>query len=428
MQRVLVIDKSKNPLMPCHPARARGLLAQRKAVVYNFKPFTIMLIDRVGGEKQVVELKFDPGSKVTGIAAVIVGKHGRQVVWAAHLQHRGQAIQSALLARRALRRSRRNRHCRYRAPRFLNRVRQPGWLPPSIQSRVNNITSWVRKLISFIPITKLYTESVRFDMQALKNPEIEGVQYQRGTLFGFEVREYLLEKWQRTCAYCQVKDVPLEIDHVVARSCGGTDKVSNLVLACRNCNEKKGNRSLTDFLKNNSDRLSKIKQQLISPLKDAAAVNASRYAIVDALHVFNLPVGKASGGRTKYNRVQQKYTKAHWIDAACVGETGNQIKLNLTWQALEIKACGRGTRQVCRVNRFGFPRTSAKTKKLVQGFKTGDLVKALVTKGKKIGKYFGKVAIRASGNFNIATQNGIIQGINWRYCQLIQRTDGYMYT
>ena len=76
MQRVLVIDKSKNPLMPCHPARARGLLAQRKAVVYNFKPFTIMLIDRVGGEKQVVELKFDPGSKVTGIAAVIVGKHG----------------------------------------------------------------------------------------------------------------------------------------------------------------------------------------------------------------------------------------------------------------------------------------------------------------------------------------------------------------
>lgn len=76
-------------------------------------------------------------------------------------------------------------------------------------------------------------------MQALENPDIEGAQYQQGTLAGYEVREYLLEKWGRTCAYCDAKDVPLQIEHIHPKAKGGSNRISNLTLACPSCNAKK---------------------------------------------------------------------------------------------------------------------------------------------------------------------------------------------
>jgi len=57
---------------------------------------------------------------------------------------------------------------------------------------------------------------VRFDLQQLQNLEVSGVEYQRGELFGFEVKEYPLEKWSRKCAYCGIENVPFEIEHIVA--------------------------------------------------------------------------------------------------------------------------------------------------------------------------------------------------------------------
>ncbi len=89
---------------------------------------------------------------------------------------------------------------------------------------------------------------------------------------------------------------------------------------------------------------------------------------------------------------------------------------------------GHGSRQMCRVDQYGFPRSRAKKKKVVKGFQTGDIVKAIVTKGKKIGTYIGRVAIRASGSFNISTKNGTTQSIRWKYCQRIQVVDGYNYS
>jgi len=63
----------------------------------------------------------------------------------------------------------------------LNRTRPSGWLAPSLQSRVNNIDNWTRKLNLLSPISEIASELVKFDMQKLRNPEIEGVEYQRGT-------------------------------------------------------------------------------------------------------------------------------------------------------------------------------------------------------------------------------------------------------
>ncbi len=424
MQRVIVLDPNKEALMPCHPARARKLLAMGKAAVYRRYPFTIILKAALAEpELQAVELKVDPGSKTTGIALVANFKRGRRVLWAANLDHRGQVVKQSLEKRRHARRSRRRRKSRYRPARFDNRTRPKGWLAPSLRSRVDNVFNWSRKLVGLVPVTSIVVETVRFDTHKLVNPEVSGVMYQQGQLQGYEVRQYLLEKWGRRCAYCDVANVPLEVEHITAKSRGGSDRVSNLTLFSHQCNQDKSNRDVREFLADKPDKLKVILAQARQPLKDAAAINSIRYAIGDQLKTWGLPVSFWSGGRTKHNRVRQGYEKEHWIDAACVGETGEQVHIPAQLKPLGIKARGRGSRQMCRMDRYGFPRTGPKSTKRVHGFQTGDLVKAVVPQGKKVGTHIGRIAVRASGSFRV----GVVDGINERYCCLWQRTDGYEY-
>ncbi len=139
--------------------------------------------------------------------------------------------------------------------------------------------TWVKRLVRYCPVTSIALELVRFDTQALQNPEISGAEYQQGRLFGYEVREYLLEKWGRKCAYCGKENTSLEIEHIQPKSKGGTDRVCNLTLACHQCNQKKGDKLMEDFLKKKTDLLNKIKSQAKAPLRDAAAVNATRWAL-----------------------------------------------------------------------------------------------------------------------------------------------------
>jgi len=178
-------------------------------------------------------------------------------------------------------------------------------------SRVDNVTNWSKKLKSLAPISSIAVETVRFDMQKMQNPEISGVEYQQGELLGYEIREYLLEKWQRKCAYCEAKDIPLEIEHIVPKSKGGTNRVSNLTLACNKCNVKKSNKPVEAFVKDKT-KLAKILAKAKASLKDAAAVNATRYATGNELKKLGLAVSFWSGGRTKRNRCIQDYPKDHW--------------------------------------------------------------------------------------------------------------------
>lgn len=206
---VFVLDRSGKPLMPCSEKRARKLLAYDRARVHRVVPFVIRLVDRRQSDcaLQPLRLKLDPGSKTTGMALVREddGKHPGLLL--AELRHRGQAIRDALAQRRAFRRARRSRKTRYRARRFDNRRRPEGWLAPSLRHRVDTTRAWVRRLQRWAPVTAISQELVRFDTQALQNPEVSGVEYQRGELHGYEVREYLLEKWGRRCAYCDAKGV-----------------------------------------------------------------------------------------------------------------------------------------------------------------------------------------------------------------------------
>ncbi|MBK1647628.1 RNA-guided endonuclease IscB [Rhabdochromatium marinum] len=432
---VFVLDKQKKPLMPCTEKRARLLLQRGRAVVVRLAPFTLRLKDRVGGTRQPLRVKLDPGSKTTGIAVVreseIIDRDTGEVertahvLWLGALEHRGPWIREALEKRRHYRRARRARKTRYRAPRFLNRTRRDGWLPPWLQHRIDTTRHWVDRLRRLAPITALSQELVRFDTQALQNPEIAGVEYQQGELAGYEVREYLLEKWHRTCAYCGATNVPLEIEHLHPKSRGGSDRVSNLTLACRLCNEHKGNQPIEVFLKDKPTLLNKIQAQAKAPFQDAAAVNATRWALFNALKATGLPVETGSGGRTKYNRTRLGIPKTHALDAVCVG-TVDQVN-HWNRPILAIRATGRGSYGRTRAFNNGFPRGYLIRHKRVHGFQTGDWVRAEVPKGKKAGVHLGRVAVRATGSFNLQTPDATVQGISYRYCRVLQRADGYGY-
>jgi|JFJP01.1.fsa_nt_gi Restriction endonuclease len=422
---IFVIDRDRTPCNPVHPAVARKLLSEQKATVFRRYPFTIILKEQKSDNPQSLRIKIDPGARYTGLALV----SDKNIVWVAELEHRGFAIRESLTKRRQLRKSRRNRKTRYRKPRFLNRRRQEGWLPPSLMSRVYNIQTWVNRLCKLAPVKAISQELVKFDTQKMVNPEVNGIEYQRGELWGYEVRQYLLEKFNHTCVYCGAKDKPFNLDHFHPKSKGGSNKVSNLVLSCVDCNKAKGNKLPSEFLSKRLDILAKIEKQRKQPLADAAVVNATRWKLKQILESTGLPVELGSGGLTKYNRTRLSLPKSHWIDAACVGQsTPNSLNIS-GYQPLIIKAMGHGSRQMIKPDKFGFPRTSPKLRqKAFYGFQTGDIVKAVVTQGKKIGTYFGRVAVRKTGSFNIKTKTETVQGVNQKYCHGLHKSDGYTYS
>ena len=427
MSRVLVLDKSNKPLMPCHPARARELLTAGKAAVYRQYPFTIVLKEREGGETQPIQIKVDPGSKTTGIALVGDFKRGKRVLWGANLAHRGLAIKLKLEARRHLRSSRRGRKTRYRSARFLNRSKPRGWLAPSLMHRVLTTATWVTRLAKWTPASDISMELVRFDMQQMENPEISGKEYQQGELAGYEVKGYLLEKFGHACVYCGAKDLPLEVEHIHPRSTGGCNRVNNLTIACVPCNQKKNAQPIEQFLVKKPELLKKILGQAKTPLRDAAAVNSTRWKLYETLKAFGFPVEIGTGGRTKFNRTRQGFVKDHWIDAACVGESGGRLRL-LALKPLQIKSMGRGSRQACRTDKYGFPNKWRTRQKVFFGFQTGDMVRVEVPTGKNVGVRVGRVSVRAKGSFALATKDGKKDGIHHRFFKLLQRQDGYGYS
>ena len=419
---VFVLDKHKKPLMPCTPKKARLLLSRGRAVVHRRYPFIIRLKDRRIEELvvQPLVLKIDPGSKTSGMAVARVEETPQgEVHHAVHLSevcHRGEEVHEAMGKRARARRRRRSAHLRYRARRFANRTRTRGWLPPSLRSRIGNVLTWARRYACWTPITRFEVERVKFDPHLMQNPEIAGIEYQRGELAGWELRAYLVEKFQHRCAYCHTGGVPFEIDHQVPRSRGGSNRASNLVLSCHNCNAAKGNRTAAEFGHPDVGALAK------TPLKDAAAVNAMRYALVRALGALSLPIGTWSGGRTRWNRDRFGLRKTHALDALCVGEiAGVQAG---TLRTLRISASGRG--QYCRTlfTQHGFPRGYLMRQKQVSGVQTGDLVLAVVPPPYQAqGTHKGRVAVRKSRFFRI---NGV-DSIPARCCMVLQRGDGYSY-
>ncbi len=231
-----------------------------------------------------------------------------------------------------------------------------------------------------------------------------------------------MEKWGRHCAYCNKKNVPLEIEHMLPTSRHGSDRVSNLTLACHPCNQKKGNKTATEF------GFPELEARAKAPLRDAAAVNTTRWALYRRLEETGMPVETGTGGRTKWNRTRRAMPKTHWLDAVCVGASTPEL---IRWQEvvpLQITADGRHHRQMVRVDDRGFPDALPKATSSVAGFRSGDLVRAVVPPTlKTVGTHVGIISIRATGSCDITTPHRRVGGVAVRYCHRLQRVDGYRY-
>lgn len=417
---VFVLDKSKKPLNMITNAEARILLRKKLAVIHKIYPFTIRLRDNscVGRDKAYT-VKLDPGSRTTGVAIV---DNKDSVVMLAEIEHRGHIIKKSLGHRENIRRSRRNRKTRYREARFLNRTKPKGWIAPSVRSRADNVINFIKKYKKLLNINKVMIENVSFDTaQMTAGTNLVGTAYQQGPLYQTKLRSYLFKKYNGQCVYCGAKAT--EIDHIVPRANGGTNSPYNLVASCKSCNKKKSNLTLKAFGKKMNRDYSHLAPKKLP--KDAAIVQSSRNYMVREITKLVSDTTIYDAWLTKYNRDNLGLPKEHYYDALSVGNIENYRFL--ADKILQISAKGRGSRQMCRVNKYGFPRTSPKGSKSVEGFQTGDIVKAIVTEGSKQGEYLGKVAVRSSGYFNIQTKTQVVQGIGFEYCHIVQRCDGYLY-
>jgi hypothetical protein len=219
--------------------------------------------------------------------------------------------------------------------------------------------------------------------------------------------------------------VPLNQDHVVPKSGGGSDRLSNLVLACVPCNDAKANRPVEEFV-TDPVRLARIRSQLKQPLRDVAAVNSTRWALWRELQRTEIPVHVGSGGKTKFNRIRSGLAKSHCNDALAVGDIGT-ISSSIK-SVLVADQTGRGSYARTRPDKYGFPRRAFTRRKEHFGFITGDTVRAVVPKGKYSGSYIGRVSVRASGSFAIRTAGGTIPAVSHKHCVRVQRGAGWYFT
>jgi 5-methylcytosine-specific restriction endonuclease McrA len=415
---VFVIDTNKKPLNPVHPARARELLTQGKAAVFRTYPFVIILRHAV--DDQITpewKLKIDPGSKISGLALV----KNNEVFWGLHLEHRGGLISKSLEQRAKVRRNRRSKKTRYRKPGLPNQKKPEKWLAPSLLHRVQTTETWVNRILKYVPVCCIYVEKVKFDLQKMQNPEISGVLYQQGELQGYRVREYLLEKWGRQCTYCGKKDVPLQVEHIDPKAKGGSDRISNLCLSCEKCNQKKGTQNIKDFLKNKPEILSSVLNQAKSPLKDAAAVNATRNRIVEMLETKPLTVVTGEGCQTKMNRINSVLPKHHFLDAACVSNRLIKVVSRITKPLIAI-CKGQGGRQKAALNKYGYP-IRHNPLKPIKGWSSGDIAKRVDT------GEFGRVNPRSQSNsFNFTPLGGKAVSVHMDKLKRVHRKDGYTYS
>lgn len=382
--RVYVINQRKEPLMPTTPSKARKLLKQGKAKVVKREPFTIQLLYATGETKQDITLGIDAGSKFIGVSATTE----KQELFSAEVELRNDIV-DLLSTRREFRRTRRNR-LRYRKPRFLNRVysKNKGWLAPSVENKIQTHLKITSKIHEILPISKIIIEVASFDIQKIKNPDIEGEQYQQGEQLGFwNVREYVL--W-RDGYKCQgkkgCKNKILNVHHIESRKTGGNSP-SNLITLCESCHK--------DY---HAGKL-KLNLKRGQSFKDAAFMGIMRWTFYNRLKEIYSNVKITYGYITKNTRIQNNLPKEHRIDALCISGNPNVKRLDYWYY---IKQVRRHNRQIHKANILkGDKKKLNQAPYLVKGFRLFDKVKY---KGQEC-FIFGR---RSSGYFDLRKLDGTV--------------------
>ena len=358
--------------MPCKPRKARILLKEGKAKVKKRTPFTIQLKYGSSGYTQDLNLGIDPGSKKVGTAVRRSGT--KEILYSSEVTLRTD-ITRKLKQRSNYRRTRRGRKTRYREPRFLNRTRVEGWLPPSVVSKVDSTKKEIDYILSILPITRITFEYSKFDVHKLTNKFVKGFWYQLGDMYGYEsTKAYVLERDNYKCQACKgkKKDKRLETHHIIFRKNGGTNKPSNLLTLCETCH---------DLV--HAEKLILTKNQLKSCKNTVDATQVSIISKRIWKYLLALKpeyiLAKTYGYSTKVKRRLLKIRKSHILDAVAISY-GRNKKYRKGLRKPRIKS--NFYNKIC-VSKGDYQQTKGKRseKKIptgkIQGFRKFDLVKYL---------------------------------------------------
>ena len=354
---VYVLNKHGRPLMPCQPRKARLLLKAGKAKVVKRTPFTIQLIYGSSGYVQPVSLGVDAGSKAIGLSVTTE----KQVLFEAEVQLRTDIV-DLLSTLRDFRRARRNRKTQYRQARFLNRKKPDGWLAPSVENKIQAHLKAVRWVHQILPVSKAVVEVAQFDIQRIKDPDIQGKQYQQGDQLGFwNVREYVLWRDDHTCQHChgKSKDPRLNVHHIESRKIGG-DAPSNLLALCETCHDLYHKGEIT------------LKVKRGNSFRDAAFMGIMRWMFYNRLKIQYPNVGLTYGYLTKNTRIRSGLEKTHSVDARCISGNPKALPGNSMYLIKQVRGQNRQLHKA--TIRKGGLRQKSKAPKYVRGFKLFDKV------------------------------------------------------
>lgn len=398
---VYILNQKGEPLMPCKPQKARKLLLQKKAKVIKREPFTIQLLYGSTGYKQDITLGVDTGSKIIGLSVTTE----KQELFSGKIELRNDIV-DLLSDRRQYRRSRRNRKTRYRKVRFLNRgkSRNKGWLAPSIKNKIQSHFDIIEKIYKILPISKIIVETASFDIQKIKNPNIQGKEYQQGEQLDFwNVREYVLFRDNHICQHCKgkSKDNILNVHHIESRKIGG-NAPNNLVTLCETCHSKYHKGEIKLNLKRGQS------------FKDATFMGIMRWTFYNKLKEIYPNVKMTYGYITKNIRITNNLPKDHNIDAYCIANNINAKRLNYHYYFKKVRCHNRQIHKAKILK--GGRRKLNQAQYLVKGFRLFDKVEYQ-------GKLYYIFGRRNSGFFDIRNLKGekINKGsINCKNLRLIE--------
>ena len=299
--------------MPCSQRKARLLLKEDKARIIGYKPFAIQLTVPTGESTQKVHLGVDTGAKHIGIAATSENK----VLAKGKIELRDD-IHKNMQTRSALRRDRRNRNTRYREARFLNRKRKDGWLPPTVQSKLDATFMWIDKFCNLLPSPILHIEVGKFDIQKMMNPDIKNKEYQNGRCAGYyDVRYFVFARDNYTCQVCKKLNKILHTHHLVYKSKGGSDRADNLITVCTDCHSSENHKEggiLYNWM---------IKHKKVKQYKEATFMNIIRKRTFQKYPNSVITYGS----ETTPHRKELVLEKTHYNDAIAISKIEN-IKEN----------------------------------------------------------------------------------------------------
>ena len=419
--QVCVLDQNGKPLMPTtRLGKVYRLLKTKKAHIMSYEPFTIQLDYEPDTHIiQPMTLGVDSGAIHSGYS--VANEH--REYYSAEVIARDD-ISKRLSDRQMYRRNRRSRKTRYRKPRFNNRKnKKKGWLPPSLEQKVAVQLNEIDHLYRHFPIEKIIAEVAEFDIQKIKNPDISGIEYQQGTLQGYNIRNYLLEKHNRKCFYCGKTVSNFEVEHMLPKSRGGSNRIDNLTLSCHNCNQKKDTLTAEEFIKQTlpaKKAAAKLKQLPNEKhlFKYMTHMNATRWALYSAINKKYSNVEMTYGYITKYNRIKAGLPKAHHIDAKCI--TGFATVPSMKQTVVKVKM-RRHNRQLHRATfSKGHVRKAACLPTITFGFQLYDLVLF------NHHRYYIK-GRRSSGSFALVSVEGLKEeNRTYKKLTLLTHTNAYL--